>query len=121
MPQLILSISLLYHIVAYSSINVPVLCIKLIYYSYGLVDLDPPIWITFFKILLSNDVELNPGDFSNSFFSFRNWNVNSLGKDDFKRIQLLEAHKSLYNYDLISLCGITLNDSIDIPNPLLEN
>ena len=120
-PQFFLSISLLYHVVTYSTLNAPVLCIRIICYSYGLLGLVPPIWICFLKILLSNDIELNPGDFSDSFFSFCNWNINSLAKDDFKRIQLLEAHNSLYNYDLISLCEVGLNDSIEIPDPLLEN
>ena len=69
--------------------------------------------------------------FENSFVQWRgdesrelhqcNWNVNSSGKDDFQRIQLLEAHNSIYNYDLISLCEISLNDTIEVPDPLLEN
>ena len=80
----------------------------------------PPIWICFLKILLSNDVELNPGDLKNAFFSFCNWNVNSLGKGNFSRVQLIEAHNSLYSYDLISLCETSLNDSVEIPDNLLE-
>ena len=35
----------------------------------------PVVWVSFLKVLLSNDVEMNPGDFSNSFFSICNWNV----------------------------------------------
>ena len=75
----------------------------------------------FLKILLSNDIGLNPGDFTDSFFSFCYWNVNSLGKDDFNWIQLLQARNSLYDYGLISLCEVDINDSMDIPDPLLEN
>ena len=64
---------------------------------------------------------MNPGDFTNSFFTFCNWNVNSLAKDNFQRVKLLEAHNSLYNYDLISLCETSLNDTVDVPDTLLEN
>ena len=60
-----------------------------------------PIWVPFLLILLSNDIELNPGDHHpESFFSFMNWNLNSLPKNNFERVQLIEAHNSLFNYDL---------------------
>ena len=38
----------------------------------------------------------------------------------FERVQLIEAHNSVYSYDLISLCETSLNDQIDIPDPLLD-
>ena len=33
--------------------------------------------------------------------------LNSLTKDNFIRLNLLEAHNSLFNYDIISLCETT--------------
>ena len=78
------------------------------------------VWVILIKILLSNDVEVNPGDFISGFFSFCNWNINSLAKDDFYRAQLLEAHNAIFNYDLISLCETSLNDTVDLPNPLMD-
>ena len=80
-----------------------------------------PSWLIFIRLILANDVELNPGEFSNSFFTFCNWNVNSLAKDNFERVQLLEAHNALFNYDLISLCEVSLNSTVEIPATLLEN
>ena len=80
-----------------------------------------PAWLTFIKIILSNDVETNPGDITNGFFTFCNWNLNSLAKDDFHRIRLIEAHNSLFNYDIISLCETSLNDSITLPDVMLED
>ena len=47
------------------------------------------------------------------------WNVNSIGKDDFQRVRLLEAHNSIFNYGLISICETSLNDSIKLPDILL--
>ena len=36
-------------------------------------------WLPIILIILSNDIELNSGPhFQNSFFSFMNWNLNSL-------------------------------------------
>ena len=49
-----------------------------------------------------------------------NWNLNSIVKNNFERVQLLEAHNSLFDYDLISLCETSLNESAVIPDPLLN-
>ena len=80
-----------------------------------------PSWMTFIRIIFSNDVETNPGDFVNNFFTFSNWNLNSLAKDDFYRVKLLEAHNSIHNYDFISICETSLNDTVDLPDEMLEN
>ena len=49
------------------------------------------------------------------------WNVNSLGKDNFQRVRLIEAHNSIFNYDLISICETSLNDSVELPDTLLND
>ena len=72
-------------------------------------------------ILLSNDVHKNPGPFQNSYFSFMSWNCNSIAKDDFHRVRLLEVQNSIFNYDLISLCETSLNDSVEIPDDFFDN
>ena len=86
--------------------------------NFNISNLTPPLWVTLFGIILSNDIETNPGD---SFFNFCTRNLNSLAKDNFNRFQLLEAHNSIFNYDLISLCESSLNDSVELPDPFLEN
>ena len=81
-----------------------------------------PPWVPLLLILLANDIELNPGpNYHENFLSFMNWNLNSLAKNNFERVQLIEAHNSLYNYDLISLCETSLDNSIEIPDPLLND
>ena len=81
-----------------------------------------PHWLLIILILLSNDVHLNPGPpFPNNFLNFMSWNLNSLAKDIFHRISLIEAHNSLFNYDLISICETSLNDSVELPEPLLND
>ena len=83
---------------------------------------DVPRWLPYLLILLANDIELNPGPpVQNQFLSFMNWNLNSLVKDNFGRVGLIEAHNVIFDYDLISVCETNLNDSIEIPDPLLND
>ena len=49
------------------------------------------------------------------------WNLNSLAKESFQRVRLIEAHNSIFNYDLISICETSLNDSIELPETLLND
>ena len=63
------------------------------------------LWLPIMLVRLSNDVHLNLGHhFQNSFFNFMSWNVNSLAEDNFNRFRHIEAHNSIFNYDLISIC-----------------
>ena len=63
----------------------------------------------------SNDVHLNPGThYQNSFLNFMSWNVN------FNRVRHIEAHNPIFNYDLISICETSLNDSVELPETLLN-
>ena len=72
-------------------------------------------------IYLSNNISKNPGPhFQNTFFNFVSWNINSLAKDNFQRVSLIEGHNSLFNYDLISICETSLNGSVELPEPLLN-
>ena len=49
-----------------------------------------------------------------------NWNLNSLAKENFERVKLIEAHNSIFNYDFISICETSLNDSVELPVTLLD-
>ena len=64
---------------------------------------------------------MNPGpQFQNNCFNFMSWNVNSLAKENFYRVHLIEAHNSIFNYHLISICEKSLNDSVKLPETLLN-
>ena len=68
-----------------------------------------------FLILLPNDVHFNPGPpFQNDFFNFIS--VNSLIKENFQRVRLIEARN-----DLISICEASLDDSVELPETLLND
>ena len=81
-----------------------------------------PTWVSLLLILLPNDIELHPGpQYHENCFSFMNWNLNSLANNNFERVQLIEAQNSIFNYDLISLCETSWNESTEIPDPLLND
>ena len=82
-----------------------------------------PYWLPILLILISNDIHLNPGPstYLQNNFNFMNWNLNSLTKDNFHRVHLIEAHNSMFNYDLISVCETNLNDTVDLPETLLND
>ena len=78
-------------------------------------------WLPIILVILSNDIELHPGPhLQKCFFSFMNWNLNSLVKNKVERVDLIDKHNSIFNYDLISICETSLNHSVDIPDPLLK-
>ena len=80
------------------------------------------VWLPLLLIILSNDIHRNPGPLTQTnFLKFMSWNLNSIVKNNFQRVQLLEAHNALFNYDLISINETCLNDSIDIPEVLLDD
>ena len=49
------------------------------------------------------------------------WNVNSLAKEAFQRVHLIEARNSMFNFHLISICETSLNDSVELPATLLND
>ena len=56
-------------------------------------------------LILSNDVELNPGplkDSSKGNFSIAHWNFNSTVAQNFVKLSQLEAYNTMHSYDLIS-------------------
>ena len=80
-----------------------------------------PCWLPSLLIILSHDVHQNPGPMTNSYFTFMSWNLNSMSKDDFHRLKLLEAQNSIFNYGLIPLCETSLNDTVVLPDGYLSD
>ena len=78
-------------------------------------------WLPIILIMLSNDIQLNPvPQFENNFFNFMSWNLNSLSKKEFEQVRLIEAHNSIFNYDLISICETSLEHSSELKVPGLK-
>ena len=65
-------------------------------------------------LMLSNDVELNPGpkkDSSKPNVSIAHWNLNSIVALNFVKLSPLETYNTLHSYDLICLSCETWLDS----------
>ena len=78
-------------------------CIHLAYITLGCMYYFPfetiSIWVCSLRLVLCPDIHPNPGpahsnNFTGGFLSFCNWNLNTLSKEDFYRITLLQAHNT---------------------------
>ena len=67
-------------------------------------------WSVLRTILLSGDVETNPGP---DTLDFCTWNLNSITAHDFLRVSLIEAYNLVYNYDLIGIVETHLDSTVD--------
>ena len=46
--------------------------------------------------------------------------MNTLSKNNFERVSLIEANNALFKYDIISLCETSLNDTQKVPDNILN-
>ena len=71
-------------------------------------------WFYIKKIILSGDVETNPGPQSKRCqeFSICHWNLNSIATHSFNKVSLLKAYITIYNYDVICFSETYLDSSI---------
>ena len=103
--------------------NIIIKILRIFYYSFSYRPHDCfALWYIFLSLSLSKDIHPNPGpysEFSSSFLTFCNWNLNSISKDDFYRVSLLEAHNTVFNYDIISLCETSLNATVNVKENIL--
>ena len=96
------------------------LSIIIVIYSYNYPLETFAFWVFLLCLVLCPDIHPNPGpthsnNFAGGFLSFCNWNLNTLSKANFSRITLLEAHNTEHNYDIISLCETSLDDTVEVP------
>ena len=84
--------------------------VRLIHYSVEIFPSIPSATLWYFQLVLSlsNDISENPGPMytnyvceGSPYFSFCNWNLNILSKDEFSRVSLLHAHNSIHIYDIM--------------------
>ena len=76
---------------------------------------------SFFLILLSGDIETNPGPrVSIQGLSVCLWNLNSIWVDDFAKIAQISAFLSTHNFDIFCICESFLDSSIEDDDPGLS-
>ena len=99
-----------------------IFCLLVLQICYHSLAKYVPHWLPIMLILLSNDIQSNPGPlWQNDLFNFMTWNVNSLVKDNFQRLNLIEAQNSLFDFDVISMKETSLYDTVELQDSLLDN
>ena len=75
-----------------------------------------------FLILLSGDIETNPGPkpISGQSLSICYWNLNSISAHKYTKISLLTAYFLVYNFDIICLFETYLNSETPTGDQNLE-
>ena len=83
----------------------------LISFLYLIIWYDFAAWFRPFLILLSGDIETNPGPkpVSGQSFSICHWNLNSISAHNYIKISLLTAYVLVHNFDIICLSETYLN------------
>ena len=71
-------------------------------------------WFYIKKIILSGDVEINPGLHSKRCqeVSICHWNLNSITTQSFIKVSLLKDYITIYNYDINCLSEKYLDSSV---------
>ena len=66
-----------------------------------------------YVIIISEDIHKNPGpnQFSDGFFNFCHWNLNSIPAHDYTRITQIEAYNAFHDLDVIALTETALKPS----------
>ena len=67
-------------------------------------------WLVFRTILLSGDVETNPGP---EILDFCCWNLNCISAYGFLRVSLIEAYNSVHNHDFIGIVETHLDSTVE--------
>ena len=74
------------------------------------------VWLYSCLIILSGDVEVNPGP-KNSVsecLSICHWNLNSISADDYSKLFLLKAYISVHKFDIICLSETYLDSTVPL-------
>ena len=73
-------------------------------------------------LMLSGDVEINPGPLSSfkKIFPICHWNVNSISAHDYSKSFLLKAHIILHQFDIICLSETYLDPAIPNDDDILQ-
>ena len=97
-------------------------CNILVSFLYLIIWYDFAAWSISFSILLSGDIETNPGPkpIAGQSFSICHWNLNSISAHNFTKISLLTAYVLVHNFDIICLSETYLNSEISTDDKNLE-
>ena len=86
------------------------------------VSLNSSLWLQILLVLLSGDVEINPGPKGTpkANLSICHWNLNSISAHNYVKLSLLRAYLAFHNFDIICLSETYLNSSNSPDDETLE-
>ena len=84
--------------------------------------LNTPLWLQILLVLLSDDIEINPGPkrTPKASLSICHWNLNSISAHNYVKLSLLRAYLAFHNFDIICLSETYLNSSNSPDDETLE-
>ena len=82
-------------------------------YSYVTITYLQFLWYHKQRLILSNDIEVNPGPKldSSQNLTLCHWNLNSIAAHNFSKINPLKAYLKIHKTDIVSLCETYLDSS----------
>ena len=86
------------------------------------VSLNSSLWLQILLVLLSGDVEINPGPkrTPKANLSICHWNLNSISAHNYVKLSLLRAYLAFHKFDIICLSETYLNSSNSPDDETLE-
>ena len=72
------------------------------------------------SIILSGDIEENPGPNRNGFLKFCHWNLNSISAREQVKIPVIEAYNSVHRYDIFTISETMLNSTVHNDDIFIE-
>ena len=86
------------------------------------VSLNSYLWLQILLVLLSSDVEINPGPkrTPKANLSIYHWNLNSTSAHNYVKLSLLRAYLAFHNFDIICISETYLNSSNSPDDETLE-
>ena len=75
--------------------------------------LNTSLWFQIFLVLLSGDVEINPGPkrTPKTSLSICHWNLNSISANNYVKLSLLKAYLAFHKFDILCFSKTYLNSS----------
>ena len=110
---LILVLSIQYMFFSFNKINTTYLFFHFLFYLDLVAMFYTNLSFLFLILLMSEDIEKNPGPKENNNLSFLHWNLNSLAVHNYEKFLALQAFNSLHKYDIICLSETFLDSTFN--------
>ena len=67
------------------------------------------LFVQYFLLIISGDIETNPGPHNKHSLSICHWNLNGISAQNYVKLSMLEAYNAIHDYDIICVSETYLN------------